>query len=272
MLKPVKELSEKIENVTAHNLSQKIETPNIQDEIYGLTKSFNTMIEKLEQSFESQKQFSANAAHELRTPLAVLQVKLDVFEKEENHNIEEFTELISDMKKHTSRLSNLVISLLELTNLEEIPMENNIEVYSLIEEILWDLDSIAEKNNISLSLTGDTAKIIGDDTLLYRGFYNLIENAIKYNNHNGKVDVDIETKNNDVIIKISDTGIGIPTDMKERIFEPFVRVDKSRSREMGGAGLGLAITSEIIKKHGGSIEISDNMPKGTIFTVKILRL
>lgn len=268
MLKPVKELSEKIENVTAHNLSEKLEVPNIQDEIYGLTKSFNTMIEKLERSFESQKQFSANAAHELRTPLSVLQVKLDVFEKEKTHNIEEYRELISNIKKHTSRLSNLVISLLELTNLEEIPMENNIEVYSLIEEILWDLESITEKNNVSLSLTGNTAEIIGDDTLLYRAFYNLIENAIKYNIQNGKVHVDIQTKDNDVIVKIYDTGIGIPTDMKEKIFDPFVRVDKSRSREIGGAGLGLAITNEIIKKHGGNIEISENIPKGTIFTVR----
>lgn len=267
MLRPVKELSEKIENVTAHNLSEKLETPKIQDEIYGLTKSFNTMIEKLERAFNSQKQFSANAAHELRTPLAVLQTKLDVFEKEENHNIEDYIDLISAMKKHTTRLSNLIISLLEISNLEEIPMQNNTEVYSLIDEIFCDLEPVAEKNTISLSLTGDKAEIIGDDTLLYRGFYNIIENAIKYNSKNGEVHVDIQTQETQVIVKISDTGIGIPTEMKEKIFDPFVRVNKSRSRKLGGAGLGLAITNEIIKKHGGGIEISDNIPKGTIFTV-----
>lgn len=267
MLKPVKELSEKIENVTAHNLSEKLETPKIHDEIFGLTNSFNIMIEKLDQAFESQKQFSANAAHELRTPLAVLQTKLDVFDKEENHSIQEHTELISDIKKHTARLSNLVISLLEISNLEEIPMQNNTDVYILIEEILCDLEPITKENNIHLSLTGDNAKIIGDDTLLYRGFYNIIENAIKYNVQNGKVHVNIKNKNSDIIVKIADSGIGIPNEMKERIFEPFVRVDKSRSREMGGTGLGLAITREIIKKHGGNIEISDNIPRGTIFTV-----
>ncbi len=267
MLKPVRIFSENVLNITEKNLAEKVELPEAKDEIYQLTKSFNYMTSQLSEFFEAQKKFSAHAAHELRTPLAVLQTKFDVFYKEKNHTEEEYTQLLNDLQKQVTRLSSLSTNLLEFSELDKVNLDNPVEIYSMLDEIVCDLLSIAEKKGITLSLSGDESIINGDDPLLYRAFYNLIDNAIKYNVTSGTVRVKVVKRDGQSIVTIFDTGIGIPDEMKQNVINPFVRVDKSRSREFGGVGLGLAIAVGIIKKHNGTLSITDNKPKGTIIKV-----
>lgn len=266
-LVPVKELSVQIKNITVHNLAKEIDVPSTKDEIADLTASFNEMAGRISEAFESQRRFSASAAHELRTPLAVLQTKLDVFRKKRLHSTEEYEGLINVITAQTERLSNLIKDLLNMTYVEENYINEEVDLALELSDILEELQPIADQRNISLELKGETSTLYGNGSLLQRAFYNLIENAIKYSTPGGRVLVNLVTLNNTTVITVADTGVGIPDSMKAHIFEPFFRVDKSRSRELGGAGLGLSIVKTILDNHGGSIIVKDNKPKGTIFQV-----
>ena len=268
-LEPLNELNSQIKNINVHNLSEDIKLPEARDEIYDITTSFNEMTHKLNNSFLMQKRFSQNAAHELRTPLTVLKTKLDVFKKKNIHTADEYNSLVEVISSHTDRLSSLVKSLLDLTNMNDIDLNENITLYTLIEKIIDDLVSLSNENHIDINIKGNNISILGNYDLLYRAVYNIVENAIKYSNKNGRVEIEISSYKNRAIVKISDNGIGIPNDMKKDIFEPFFRVDKSRSRQIGGAGLGLSIVKAIIEKHNGTITVANNEAVGTTFTITL---
>ncbi len=269
-LRPVKALNEQVKNINVHNLSETLDVPATKDEIAELTQSFNEMTDKLNEAFLMQQRFSTSAAHELRTPLAVLQTKIDVFNKKEQHTIEEYDVLVATVQKQTGRLRGLVGNLLDMTNMDDYSEHQVIALSDLFEDIFDELSQIAYDKNVTFSIQCDESNVYGNVDLLYRVFYNLVENAIKYNIQGGKVEVGINSNGQGkVIVTINDTGIGIPDDLKKRIFEPFYRVDKSRSREMGGVGLGLSIVDSIIKKHNGTITVSDNENGGNCFTVTL---
>lgn len=267
-LKPLDILNRQVKNITVHNLSDTLVIPPTKDEIAELTMSFNEMTDKLNQGFMMQKRFSASAAHELRTPLAVLQTKVDVFKKKTPHTMDEYEELVSILEKQIRRLRVLVGNLLDMTNMDDEREQSNIELRDIFEDILAELANIAEEKQVKLFLDSDDSVTVGNIELLYRAFYNLVENAIKYNVPNGTVKINVkQIANGQVDIRIKDSGIGIPDEMKKHIFEPFYRVDRSRSRAMGGAGLGLSIVDSIIKKHNGTITVLDNEESGTCFKI-----
>lgn len=268
-LKPLNELNSQIKNMTVHNLSEDIDLPKAKDEIYDITSSFNEMTHKLNNAFLMQKRFSQSAAHELRTPLTVIKTKLDVFKKRKAHSIDEYNSLIEIMSSHTNRLSNIVKSLLSLSNTEDIELDESIDIYNLLQDIKKDLYTFAISKCVDINIENSKVNVLGNHDLLYRAFYNIIENAIKYNTKDGKIDVKIISNKNSCSVKIADTGIGIPDDMKMDIFEPFFRVDKSRSREIGGAGLGLSIVKSIIEKHSGTIAVESNEAMGTTFIITL---
>lgn len=268
-LEPLTDFSKQIKNIDINNLSDDIILPNTNDEILQLGKAFNEMIHKINDAFLMQKRFSQSAAHELRTPLAVLKTKVDVFKKRQTHTMEEYNSLVEIISSHTNRLSNLVKSLLDLTNFEELNLNENIYLLNLIGDVVHDLYLIAKNKSIEINIQGEEKSVLGNHDLLYRAFYNIIENSIKYNKDNGQIHIQVESQENNVIVAIADTGIGIPDNMKKDIFEPFFRVDKSRSRQVGGAGLGLSIVKSIIDKHNGIIEIYDNNHCGTVFKIKL---
>ncbi len=264
-LKPLKKLTEEICHIQAQNLSEPLTVPVSDDEIAQLTGSFNDMLVRLSNSFEIQKQFSANAAHELRTPLAVLQTDLEVFRKKNCHDTEEYELILNRIQEQTGRLSHLISTLLDMTNLNSVPRNDSISLAALTEEVLCDLDSIADQAHITLQQKEGDQLITGSYLLLYRAVYNLVENAIKYNCPDGSVTVEIRQENQRVLLMVKDTGIGIPPEDQEKIFDPFFRVDKSRSRAMGGAGLGLAMVDAIAKEHGGQVKVlSSNKTGSTI--------
>ena len=264
-LKPLKKLTEEICHIQAQNLSEPLTVPVSDDEIAQLTGSFNDMLVRLSNSFEIQKQFSANAAHELRTPLAVLQTDLEVFRKKNCHDTEEYELILNRIQEQTGRLSHLISTLLDMTNLNSVPRNDSISLTALTEEVLCDLDSIADQAHITLQQKEGDQLITGSYLLLYRAVYNLVENAIKYNCPDGSVTVEIRQENQRVLLMVKDTGIGIPPEDQEKIFDPFFRVDKSRSRAMGGAGLGLAMVDAIAKEHGGQAKVlSSNKTGSTI--------
>lgn len=264
-LKPLKKLTEEICHIQAQNLSEPLTVPVSDDEIAQLTGSFNDMLVRLSNSFEIQKQFSANAAHELRTPLAVLQTDLEVFRKKNCHDTEEYELILNRIQEQTGRLSHLISTLLDMTNLNSVPRNDSISLAALTEEVLCDLDSIADQTHITLQQKEGDQLITGSYLLLYRAVYNLVENAIKYNCPDGSVTVEIRQENQRVLLMVKDTGIGIPPEDQEKIFDPFFRVDKSRSRAMGGAGLGLAMVDAIAKEHGGQVKVlSSNKTGSTI--------
>ncbi|MEI3412354.1 MAG: ATP-binding protein [Blautia sp.] len=264
-LKPLKKLTEEICHIQAQNLSEPLTVPVSDDEIAQLTGSFNDMLVRLSNSFEIQKQFSANAAHELRTPLAVLQTDLEVFRKKNCHDTEEYELILNRIQEQTGRLSHLISTLLDMTNLNSVPRNDSISLAALTEEVLCDLDSIADQAHITLQQKEGDQLITGSYLLLYRAVYNLVENAIKYNCPDGSVTVEICQENQRVLLMVKDTGIGIPPEDQEKIFDPFFRVDKSRSRAMGGAGLGLAMVDAIAKEHGGQVKVlSSNKTGSTI--------
>lgn len=270
-LKPLNKLNGQIKNINAYNLSETLSVPPTNDEIAELTVTFNKMTGKLDDSFEMQRRFSASAAHELRTPLAVLQTKVDVFNKIKTHTTEEYDALISIIEKQTKSLRRLVSNLLDMTNMDDNEEQISIDAELIFEDIISELSSIAKDNNITLSLDCDSSAIIGNIDLLHRAFYNLVENAIKYNVDGGTVEIIVNKLSKEQVqIKIKDTGIGISDEDKKKIFEPFYRVEKSRSRQMGGTGLGLSTVDSIIKKHNGTITVLDNEDGGTSFHV-ILR-
>ncbi|MGL4762275.1 MAG: sensor histidine kinase [Sarcina sp.] len=262
-LKPLKDLSKEMKNTSIENLSKEIEVGKRLDEIYDLSVSFNYMNKRLNEAFMMQKRFSNSAAHELRTPLAVMRTKIDVFNKRKHSSIEDYDKLIELMKKQLVRLSDIVNSLLSLTNMEDLDISKDINLKTLVNYVFNDLSSLAQKKKIDINIIGQDSLIKGNYDLIYRTFYNLIENAIKYNCEKGRVDIEIKEKK--VIIK--DTGIGIPDEMKEQIFEAFFTVDKSRSRMLGGAGIGLSIVKTVIERHNGKILVENNDPKGSIFEI-----
>ena len=262
-LYPLRELTLKIEDIQAKNLKEPILSKSNSTEIERLTLAFNRLLLRLEETFATQRQFSANAAHELRTPLAVMSTKFEVFEKNKNPNEADYKEAIGMARSQTDRLSHVIDILLEMTELQSAPKSDSISLSEITEEVICDLVAVADKKNISLVQDDGEARLTGSDTLVYRAIYNLIENAIKYNKEGGKVSVAITEDESFAKVIITDTGSGIAREDWDRIFEPFFRVDKSRSRSMGGAGLGLALVKEIAVRHGGDVKVIESSNKGS---------
>lgn len=268
-LDPVRKLSDHMEEIEAQNLSEPLEQPKTGDEIDRLTRSFNGMLARLDHAFQTQRQFSANAAHELRTPLAVMRTDLDVLQKKNSPSTAEYAQAIQRTSEQTERLSHLIEMLLELTDLGTAPRNDHVSLDALIEEVLCDLTQVAEEKQVTLCQEPGGAELTGSDPLLYRAVYNLVENAIKYNRPNGRVTVGVKAENDVVILRVADTGIGIPQDKWNCIFDAFVRVDKSRSRAMGGAGIGLALVKDIAMLHGGSVQVVNSSEKGTDIELRL---
>ena len=273
-LTPLQKLTSEVSQIQAQNLSTQLAVPNSKDEIAQLTSSFNEMLTRLDNAFSTQKQFSANAAHELRTPLAVLQTNLEVFEKKQEPEMVEYQQLFTMIKEQTARLSQLVGTLLDMTNLKSVPRTDHVSLEELVDEVFCDLDPVAEKAGISIHFDDSSSQdwhtdVTGSYVLLYRAVYNLVENAIKYNRPNGSVTVSVKEKNSQVMILVKDTGIGISPENQKKIFDPFFRVDKSRSRAMGGAGLGLALVDSIAREHGGSVKVLESNEKGSIIALML---
>ena len=288
-LTPLQKLTSEVSQIQAQNLSTQLAVPNSKDEIAQLTSSFNEMLTRLDNAFSTQKQFSANAAHELRTPLAVLQTNLEVFEKKQEPEMVEYQQLFTMIKEQTARLSQLVGTLLDMTNLKSVPRTDHVSLEELVDEVFCDLDPVAEKAGISIhfddsssqdwhtdvhtpdasALNNNIRNITGSYVLLYRAVYNLVENAIKYNRPNGSVTVSVREQNGQAMILVKDTGIGISPENQKKIFDPFFRVDKSRSRAMGGAGLGLALVDSIAREHGGSVKVLESNEKGSIIALML---
>ena len=267
-LRSIREFSDKIEEVQAQNLSDsRIEENNVK-ELNQLGISYNKMLERLSEAFEIQRQFTANAAHELRTPLALMQVQLDLYNSMEHPGNDECAEkTIAMMTEQNERLSRMVKILLDMSELQIVVRDEKIMVDALVEEVLTDLEPLAMEKNIRLIGKCKDVTMVGSDILIYRLVYNLVENAIKYNRPGGQVVVTAEWKEKHVFLSVEDTGSGIPEELRKRVFEPFFRVDKSRSRELGGVGLGLALVYEIVRVHDGNIVIRDNPSGGTVFEV-----
>ena len=288
-LTPLQKLTSEVSQIQAQNLSTQLAVPNSKDEIAQLTSSFNEMLARLDNAFSTQKQFSANAAHELRTPLAVLQTNLEVFEKKQEPEMVEYQQLFTMIKEQTARLSQLVGTLLDMTNLKSVPRTDHVSLEELVDEVFCDLDPVAEKAGISIhfddsssqdwhtdvhtpdasALNNNIRNITGSYVLLYRAVYNLVENAIKYNRPNGSVTVSVKEKNGQAMILVKDTGIGISPENQKKIFDPFFRVDKSRSRAMGGAGLGLALVDSIAKEHGGTVNVLESSETGSTIALML---
>ena len=288
-LTPLQKLTSEVSQIQAQNLSTQLAVPNSKDEIAQLTSSFNEMLTRLDNAFSTQKQFSANAAHELRTPLAVLQTNLEVFEKKQEPEMVEYRQLFTMIKEQTARLSQLVGTLLDMTNLKSVPRTDHVSLEELVDEVFCDLDPVAEKAGISIhfddsssqdwhtdvhtpdasALNNNIRNITGSYVLLYRAVYNLVENAIKYNRPNGSVTVSVREQNGQAMILVKDTGIGISPENQKKIFDPFFRVDKSRSRAMGGAGLGLALVDSIAKEHGGTVKVLESSETGSTIALML---
>ena len=262
-LYPLRELTSQIEDIQAKNLKEPILSKSNSTEIERLTLAFNRLLLRLEETFATQRQFSANAAHELRTPLAVMSTKFEVFEKNKNPDEADYKEAINMARNQTDRLSHVIDILLEMTELQSAPKSDSISLSEISEEVICDLVAVADKKHISLIQEDSEARLTGSDTLVYRAIYNLIENAIKYNKEDGKVSVAITEDENFAKVIITDTGSGIAKEDWDKIFEPFFRVDKSRSRSMGGAGLGLALVKEIAVRHGGDVKVVESSDRGS---------
>ena len=267
-LRPIREFSDKIEEVQAQNLSDsRIEENNVK-ELNQLGISYNKMLERLSEAFEIQRQFTANAAHELRTPLSLMQVQLDLYNSASHPgNDADTLQTIKMVTEQNDKLNRMVKTLLDMSELQSVGRDDKIILDAIVEEVLADLEPLAVEKNIKLIGKCEDATMIGSDILIYRLVYNLVENAIKYNHPLGQVTVTAYQRNKHVYLSVEDTGSGIPKELRERVFEPFFRVDKSRSRELGGVGLGLALVREIVRVHDGSICIKSGKTGGTIFEV-----
>ena len=267
-LRPIRELSDKIEKVQAQNLADSRIEENQVKELNQLSVSYNRMLERLSDAFEIQRQFTANAAHELRTPLALMQVQLDLYHSNSHpDNDADTVQMIKMVTEQNDRLNKMVKTLLDMSELQTVGRDDEIILDALVDEVLEDLEPLAEGKNIRLIGKCNDVTMVGSDILIYRLVYNLVENAIKYNHSGGQVTVTADRKEKHVYLSVEDTGTGIPEELKERVFEPFFRVDKSRSRELGGVGLGLALVREIVRVHDGSITVKSNPSGGTIFEV-----
>ena len=267
-LRPIREFSDKIEKVQAQNLADSRIEENQVEELNQLSVSYNKMLERLSDAFEIQRQFTANAAHELRTPLALMQVQLDLYNSTRHPGSDEDTlQTIKMVTEQNDRLGKMVKTLLDMSELQTVGRDDKIIVDALVDEVLADLEPLAQEKNIKLIGKCENITMVGSDILIYRLVYNLVENAIKYNHTGGQVTVTADRKEKQVHLSVADTGNGIPEELRERVFEPFFRVDKSRSRALGGVGLGLALVHEIVRVHDGSITVRSNPSGGTIFAV-----
>ena len=268
-LKPLRKLSQQAEKIDQDSISDIRLNEDTVKEFRQLSVSVNLMLDRLSESFATQRQFSGNAAHELRTPLAIMQTKLELFAAEHKNLEGDTAELVRSQAEQLDRLSRLVHTLLEMSNLSSAPRSDRIELAPLVEEIITDLTPLASQNDITMEQDCDNVVITGSDALIYRLVFNLIENAVKYNRRGGSVSVSVHKENSDVVVRVSDTGYGIPEEYRESIFQPFFRVDKSRSRQMGGVGLGLALVHEIVVLHGGSVRAEPGNKSGTVFIVTL---
>ena len=278
--KPVQQLSAHMKEIGPNTLSDSIEIKGGGEEVQELVKSFNQMTDQLDEAFAMQSRFSVSAAHELRTPIAVLRTKLDVFKKKKRKQ-SEYDELVDTMETYIDRLSAIIANLLELTETSELGEVEDVSLDAVITTVVDDLESVAQNNmvnvqvNTQINAHSDTQSeaqnltVKGNANLLYRAIYNLVENAIRYNHKEGSVNIALETEGQECLVTIADTGVGIAPEQRELVFEPFYRVNKSRSREFGGAGIGLSLVKTILKRHGASITVSENTPQGSVFTIRI---
>lgn len=264
--KPIKQLSSHMRELAPDSLSRPIEVESGGEEIQELVKSFNQMTGQLSEAFAMQSRFSVSAAHELRTPLAVLRTRLDVFKKKEREQ-KEYDELVQTMETYVDRLSSLISNLLELTETGELPEVEDISLDSVIKTVVKDLEPVAHEHEVKIHTDIEPLTVRGNGSLLYRALYNLVENAIRYNEKEGSITIDLKNQDTAGMVKIADTGVGIAPEARELIFEPFYRVNKSRSREFGGAGIGLSLVKAILKRHGAFIAVDANEPQGSVFTI-----
>ena len=267
-LKPLRSFASQVEKVQLNNLADMRINEDVLPEFRQLSRSFNQMLERLNNAFAAQRQFTGNAAHELRTPLALMQAQLELFSAEHPDVLPETAEFLTLLREQTERLTQMTKTLLEMSNLQQVARNEHIQLAPMIEEIFTDLTPLAEKNDIALEVEGDGA-MIGSDALIYRLLFNLTENAVKYNRHGGSVRVTVSQESEKLLIRVSDTGRGIPEEFQRSIFQPFFRVDKSRSREYGGAGLGLSLVWEIAGLHGGSVRVTKSSDRGTTISVEL---
>ena len=264
--KPIKQLSSHMRELAPDSLSRPIEVESGGEEIQELVKSFNQMTGQLSEAFAMQSRFSVSAAHELRTPLAVLRTRLDVFKKKEREQ-KEYDELVQTMETYVDRLSSLISNLLELTETGELPEVEDVSLDSVIKTVVKDLEPVAHEHEVKIHTDIEPLTVRGNASLLYRALYNLVENAIRYNEKEGSISIDLKNQDTAGMVKIADTGVGIAPEARELIFEPFYRVNKSRSREFGGAGIGLSLVKAILKRHGAFIAVDANEPQGSVFTI-----
>ena len=267
-LKPLHRFTAQVEKVQLNNLADMRIDEDVLPEFRQLSHSFNQMLERLNNAFTAQRQFTGNAAHELRTPLALMQAQLELFSAEHPDMLPETAKFLTLLREQTERLTQMTKTLLEMSNLQQVARNEQIQLIPMIEEIFTDLAPLAEKRSITLEAEGD-GSLTGSDTLIYRLLFNLTENAVKYNRPGGSVRVELAQRQEKCIIRVSDTGCGIPEEYQQSIFQPFFRVDKSRSREYGGVGLGLSLVWEIAALHGGSVWVEESSDKGTTIAVEL---
>ena len=266
-LKPLRTFTSQIEKVQPNNLTDMKITEEVLPEFRQFSRSFNQMLDRLDEGFSAQRQFTGNAAHELRTPLSLMQAQLELFSAEHSDMLPETAEFLRLLCEQTERMTQMTKTLLEMSELRTVPCDDRIELGAMIEEILADLAPLADRKGISLESAGDGV-MLGSDALIYRMLFNLTENSIRYNQPNGNVRITVADEDSQLVIRVADTGCGIPTKYRESIFQPFFRVDKSRSRENGGVGLGLSLVWEIVTLHGGEIRVEESSEKGTTMAVK----
>ncbi len=267
-LNPLRAFTSQVEKVQPNNLSDMKMAEDVLPEFRQFSRSFNQMLDRLDEGFAAQRQFTGNAAHELRTPLALMQAQLELFSDEHPKVLPETADFLRLLREQTERMAQMTKTLLEMSELRTIPCNDHIEIAPMIEEIFADLAPLAEKNGIILEGTGD-GTMTGSDTLIYRLLFNLTENAIRYNHPDGTVRITVTEEEKRLIIRVADTGYGVPEQYRESIFQPFFRVDKSRSRENGGVGLGLSLVWEIVTLHGGEVRVEESSENGTTIAVKL---
>ena len=267
-LKPLHSFVSQVEKVQLNNLADMRINENVLPEFRQLSSSFNQMLERLDNAFAAQRQFTGNAAHELRTPLALMQAQLELFSAEHPDMLPETAKFLALLREQTERLTQMTKTLLEMSNLQQVARNEQIQLAPMVEEVFTDLALLAEKRNITLEMEGD-GFLIGSDALIYRLLFNLTENAVKYNRSGGSVKVSVTQEPGKLLIRVSDTGCGVPEEYQQSIFQPFFRVDKSRSREYGGVGLGLSLVWEIANLHGGCVRVEESSKKGTTIAVEL---
>ena len=267
-LNPLHAFTSQVEKVQPNNLSDMKMAEDVLPEFRQFSRSFNQMLDRLDEGFAAQRQFTGNAAHELRTPLALMQAQLELFSDEHPKVLPETADFLRLLREQTERMAQMTKTLLEMSELRTVPCNDHIEIAPMIEEIFADLAPLAEKNGIILESTGD-GTMTGSDTLIYRLLFNLTENAIRYNRPDGTVRITVTEEEKRLIIRVADTGYGVPEQYRESIFQPFFRVDKSRSRENGGVGLGLSLVWEIVTLHGGEVRVEESSENGTTIAVKL---